>query len=48
MLRLEDGTATTFNYPRSKQTLHTSINNSNVITGYYSQGSQIAGFIREP
>lgn len=47
-IRLEDGTATTFNYPGSKQTIPTGINNSNVITGYYSQGSAIVGFIREP
>jgi hypothetical protein len=47
-IRLEDGTGTLFNYPGSKQTIPTSINNSNVITGYYSQGSEIAGFIREP
>ncbi len=37
-IRLEDGTVTTFNYPGSKQTIPTSINNNNVITGYYSQG----------
>jgi hypothetical protein len=47
-IRLEDGMATTFNYPGSKQTIPTSINNSNVITGYYSQRSEIVGFIREP
>ena len=47
-IRLEDGTATTFNYPGSKQTIPTSINNGNVVTGYYSRGSEIAGFIREP
>jgi hypothetical protein len=47
-IRLEDGTATTFHYPGSKQTIPTSINNCNVITGYYSQGSEIVGFIREP
>jgi hypothetical protein len=47
-IRLEDGTGTTFNYPGGKQTIPTSINNGNVITGYYSQGSEIVGFIREP
>jgi hypothetical protein len=47
-MRLENGTGTLFNYPGSKQTIPTSINNSNVIAGYYSQGAGIAGFIREP
>ena len=47
-IRLEDGSASLFNYPGSMQTIPTSINNGNVITGYYSQGSAIAGFIREP
>jgi hypothetical protein len=47
-IRLEDGSAATFNYPGSKQTIPTSINNGNVIAGYYSQGSAIVGFIREP
>jgi hypothetical protein len=47
-IRLEDGVVTTFNYPGSKETIPTSINNCDVITGYYSQGSEIVGFIREP
>ncbi len=47
-IRLEDGAVTTFNYPGSKQTIPTSINNCGMITGYYSQGSEIVGFIREP
>ena len=47
-IRLENGVVTTFNYPGSKQTIPTSINNCDVITGYYSQGSEIAGFLREP
>jgi hypothetical protein len=47
-IRLENGVVTTFNYPGSKQTIPTSINNCDVITGYYSQGSEIVGFIREP
>jgi hypothetical protein len=47
-IRLESGVVTTFNYPGSKQTIPTSINNCDVITGYYSQGSEILGFIREP
>jgi hypothetical protein len=47
-IRLESGVVTTFNHPGSKQTIPTSINNCDVITGYYSQGSDIIGFIREP
>jgi hypothetical protein len=47
-MRLENGVGTLFNYPGSKQTIPTGINNSNVIAGYYSQGAGIAGFIREP
>jgi hypothetical protein len=47
-LRLEDGTVTTFTYPGSKQTIPTSINNCEVITGYYSRGQEIVGFLREP
>jgi hypothetical protein len=47
-IRLENGVVTTFNYPGSKQTIPTSINNCDEVTGYYSQGSEIVGFIREP
>ncbi len=47
-IRLESGVVTTFNYPGSKQTIPTSINNCDFVTGYYSQGSEIVGFIREP
>ena len=47
-IRLEDGSATLFSYPGSQQTIPTSVNNGNVITGYYSQGSATAGFIRAP
>jgi hypothetical protein len=47
-IRLADGTAATFTYPGSKQTIPTSVNNSNVVAGYYFHGSAIAGFIREP
>jgi hypothetical protein len=43
-----DGTMTSFSYPGSQQTMPTSINNLDVITGYYSVGTAIAGFIREP
>jgi hypothetical protein len=44
----EDGTMLSFNYPGSKQTVPTSINDHDVIVGYYSAGADIAGFIREP
>jgi hypothetical protein len=44
----QDGTMTTFTYPGSQQTIPTSINNLDVITGYYSVGTEVAGFIREP
>jgi hypothetical protein len=47
-IRLEDGTVTTFNYPGSMQTIPTSINNCEVIAGYYSRGQEILGFLREP
>jgi hypothetical protein len=47
-IRFEKGQVTTFNYPGSKQTIPTSINNCDVITGYYSRGSEILGFLREP
>jgi hypothetical protein len=47
-LRLENGVITTFNYPGSKQTIPTGINNCDVITGYYAQGSEILGFLRQP
>lgn len=47
-LRLENGVVTTFNYPGSKQTIPTSINNCDVIIGYYAQGSEILGFLRQP
>jgi hypothetical protein len=47
-IRLENGVVTTFHYAGSKQTIPTSINNCDVVTGYYSQGSEIVGFIREP
>jgi hypothetical protein len=42
------GRLTTFEHTGSKQTIPTSINNDDVITGYYSRGSEIVGFIREP
>jgi hypothetical protein len=47
-IRLENGVVTTFNYPGSMRTIPTSINNCEVITGYYSRGQEILGFIREP
>jgi hypothetical protein len=47
-VRLEDGKGTLFNYPGSMQTIPTSLNNGNVITGYYAEEGAIAGFIRQP
>ena len=47
-LRLENGVVTTFSYPGSRQTIPTGINNCDVITGYYAQGSEILGFLRQP
>jgi hypothetical protein len=47
-IRLENGVVTPFNYPGSKQTIPTSINNCDVITGYYSLGQETIGFLREP
>jgi hypothetical protein len=42
-----DGKLITFDHPGSTQTIPTSINNRDVIAGYYSRGSEIVGFIRE-
>jgi hypothetical protein len=47
-VRFEDGKLHTFAHHGSKQTIPTSINDCDVITGYYSSGSEIVGFIREP
>jgi hypothetical protein len=47
-VRFEDGKLHTFAHHDSKQTIPTSINNCDVITGYYSRGSETVGFIREP
>lgn len=47
-VRFDDGTLITFDHPGSKQTIPTSINRRDVITGYYSKGTAILGFIREP
>ena len=46
-VRFADGKLITFSHPGSTQTIPTSINNGDVITGYYSRGSDIVGFIRE-
>jgi hypothetical protein len=47
-VRFEDGKLHTFAHAASKQTIPTGINDRDVITGYYSRGSEIVGFIREP
>jgi len=47
-VRFEDGTLITFHHPGSRQTIPTGINNCDAITGYYSEGTAIVGFIREP
>jgi hypothetical protein len=47
-VRFDDGKLITFEHPGSQQTTPTSINNCDVITGYYTRGSVIRGFIREP
>jgi hypothetical protein len=46
-LRYENGTMVTLAHTGSSQTRPTAINSSNVITGYYSVGSAIVGFVRE-
>jgi hypothetical protein len=47
-VRFENGKFTTFDRRGSKQTIPTSINNGGVIIGYFSQGREVVGFIREP
>jgi hypothetical protein len=47
-VHFEHGRRITFEHPGSKQTIPTSINSDDVITGYYSRGAEIVGFIREP
>jgi hypothetical protein len=46
-VQFPDGKLITFSHPGSAQTIPTSINNGDVIAGYYSRGSEIVGFIRE-
>ena len=46
-VQFPDGKLITFSHPGSTQTIPTSINDGDVITGYYSRGSEIVGFIRE-
>jgi hypothetical protein len=46
-VRAGDGRTIALAYPGSKQTIPTSINNCDVITGYYSHGQDMIGFIRE-
>jgi hypothetical protein len=45
--RYENGAMATMTHPGSNQTRPTAINDSNVVTGYYSVGSIIVGFLRE-
>jgi hypothetical protein len=47
-VRFENGQLNTFDRRGSKQTVPTSINNDDVIIGYFSQGQEVVGFIREP
>jgi hypothetical protein len=47
-LRFENGNLHSFAHHDSRQTIPTSINNCDVITGYYSRGSEIVGFLLEP
>jgi predicted membrane protein len=47
-VRSDAGKLITFDHPGSTQTIPTSINNQDQITGYYSEGTAIIGFIREP
>jgi hypothetical protein len=47
-VRLENGKFTTFYRRGSKQTIPTAINTDGVIIGYFSQGREVVGFIREP
>jgi hypothetical protein len=47
-VRLENGKFTTFDRRGSKQTIPTAINTDGVIIGYFSQGREVVGFIREP
>ena len=46
-VQFPDGKLITFSHPGSTQTIPTSINNGDVITGYYSRGAEIVGFLRE-
>jgi len=47
-VRFEDGSLITLTHLGSKQTIPTAINNSDVITGSYSDGTGMVGFILEP
>jgi len=42
------GTITSFDPPGSSQTIPLSINNDGLVTGYYSDGSAVHGFLRTP
>lgn len=45
-VRLINGSMTMFTYPGSQLTVPSGLNNSGAMTGYYSSGSQILGFLR--
>jgi hypothetical protein len=47
-VRCRGGKVKTFTHPGATLTMPTSINNLNVITGYYTKGSETKGFIRLP
>jgi flagellar hook protein FlgE len=47
-VRFENGKVITFYRRGSKQTIPTAINTDGVIIGYFSQGREVVGFIREP
>jgi hypothetical protein len=47
-IRYEDGAMTPLTHAGSQQTRPTAINSSGVITGFYSVGANVVGFILEP
>jgi hypothetical protein len=47
-VRYEDGTTTPLTHAGSQQTRPTAINSSGIITGFYTVGANVMGFILEP
>jgi hypothetical protein len=47
-IQKKDGKLTTFIHPNSSMTMPTGVNNRDVVTGYFAQGTQIKGFVRLP